>query len=380
MSTVAAVEVESTAGAESSSYEKANLQTEGNFRGRVDLMADLQNFRFQNNSSTIPSLELAETLFKKGIDALQSHKYQDGVRFFDRALRIRVQHYGWLAHECGTTYLEYGRALYSNATVHSISQMYDDSESLNDESEDEEEDNDESSNFSGSSLADTETSSAPASTDERKDISNMEEKKAEGSEAPAIDDASSDNEGLHCRHCEFEMEEEDKDLDLAWKMLNIARRIFEKDKKANYLYIADCSRILGDISLEREDLESFLKNYTKVVTIFEGTRNPDGPHIALLLCNMSLALTSQGRVAETLNYRRRAVRVIKSWLYRVENGVQRIEAELPVRAYDSAPATPKNLAFTAHEKQKIIQLKGEDSNPPFPTALHCFSPFFKFKL
>ncbi|CAN6212965.1 unnamed protein product, partial [Urochloa humidicola] len=69
-------------------------------------------------------------------------------------------------------------------------------------------------------------------------------------------------------------DEEDSDLDLAWKMLDIARAIVEKSPD-NTLEKVKIYSALGEVALEREDIDNSLSDYMKALAMLEQLVEPD---------------------------------------------------------------------------------------------------------
>jgi hypothetical protein len=69
-------------------------------------------------------------------------------------------------------------------------------------------------------------------------------------------------------------DEDDSDLDQAWKMLDIARAIVEKSPD-DTLEKAKIFSALAEVSMEREDIDNSLGDYFKALAILEKLFEPD---------------------------------------------------------------------------------------------------------
>ncbi|KAI4325833.1 hypothetical protein MLD38_031197 [Melastoma candidum] len=98
-----------------------------------------------------------------------------------------------------------------------------------------------------------------------------------GEDEPEEDDKESDAEDL------AEADEDEPDLDLAWKMLDIARAVLDKHSVETEEKVKVLSA-LAEVALEREDIETSLSDYKNALSILEKLVEPDGRLIAELIC------------------------------------------------------------------------------------------------
>ncbi|KAI5058326.1 hypothetical protein GOP47_0026496 [Adiantum capillus-veneris] len=115
-------------------------------------------------------------------------------------------------------------------------------------------------------------------------------------------------------------EGEESDLDMAWNMLDIARVIYEK-QQSHSIEEVDVISALADVSLEREDFEMCLRDYTRALEILEGLVEPDDRGIAELCFKLALALQLGYKPKEALRYCQQAVSVCEARLKRLKNEV-----------------------------------------------------------
>ncbi|KAF6154514.1 hypothetical protein GIB67_028406 [Kingdonia uniflora] len=126
------------------------------------------------------------------------------------------------------------------------------------------------------------------------------------------EDAGSEDEDL------AEADEDDSDLDLAWKMLDVARAIVEKnpDNTMDKLVILSA---LGEVALEREDIQASLSDYLNALSILERLVKPDSRQIAKLNFRISLVLEVDSRPEEAIPYCQKAISVYKARIQRLTN-------------------------------------------------------------
>lgn len=222
-----------------------------------------------NESDVVETLDDAQRLFDEGRDALRSEDYEEATELLSRALEIRARHYGELAIECAFTYYKYGCALLYKAQSES------------------------------DPLGEVVTEATEPSSNEARETGG--ETNGEQQE-------------------EEDLEEEESDLDMAWKMLDIARVIYEK-QQSHSIEEVDTITALADISLEREDFDMCFRDYTKALEIMEGLVEPDDRGIAELCFKLCLAQQLGYKPKEALKYCQQAVSVCEARLKRLRNEV-----------------------------------------------------------
>uniref|UniRef100_A0A6M2EH16 Tetratricopeptide SHNi-TPR domain-containing protein n=1 Tax=Populus davidiana TaxID=266767 RepID=A0A6M2EH16_9ROSI len=254
------------------------------------------------------SLDFAVELSEKGTNALKENDFSEAVDCFSRALEIRVLHHGELALECVNAYYLYGRALLYKAQeeadpVAMVPKK--DSESKQDDNKDGASRNFVNGEFSSASVS---------SNVEEGGGSNHPEGAAggasSGKDKEEEDDEGSDDEDL------AEADEEESDLDLAWKMLDVARAIAEKHLD-DTMDKVDILSALAEVALEREDIETSLSDYQKALSILERLVEPDSRHLAELNFRICLCLEIGSQPQEAIPYCQKAISVCKARLQRL---------------------------------------------------------------
>ncbi|KAI4986314.1 hypothetical protein ZWY2020_018944 [Hordeum vulgare] len=245
------------------------------------------------------SLEQAQQLFDKGWKALKETDFANAINCFSHTLKIRVVHYGVLAPECASTFYGYGRALLSKALKESNPPGIVSKNAPNKES-----------------AESTATTSKNAAARSSKTCSNTEH-------VPPLEKGDSEGKYLNERGQGDEnmTSNEDSDLDLAWKMLNMARVTVAKipDKtmeKANIFYA------LAEVSMKRNDRDNSLGYYIKALTIFEHLVRPDHLGIVHLNFRICLAFELASKVGDAIPYCAKAILVCKSRIQNLKNAME----------------------------------------------------------
>jgi nuclear autoantigenic sperm protein len=106
-------------------------------------------------------------------------------------------------------------------------------------------------------------------------------------------------------------DEDDSDLDLSWKMLDIARVIVEKSPDITLQKVKIFS-VLGEVSLEREDIDTSLSDYFKALAILEQMAEPDHRRIVELNFRICLVYELACKTEDAIPYCAKAISLCKS--------------------------------------------------------------------
>ncbi|KAH9711628.1 TPR REGION domain-containing protein [Citrus sinensis] len=268
------------------------------------------------------TVEFADELMEKGTNALKESDYGEAAECFSRALEIRVSHYGELALECVNAYYQYGRAL-----LYKAQEEADPLVSVPKKEGDSQQGSDKDDSVKNAVNGESSTASVSSSAEQHGSSNNQDE---------AADDVPGDNEedeeGNDGENV-AEADEDESDLDLAWKMLDVARAIAEKHW-GDSMEKVDILSALAEVALEREDIETSLSDYQKALTILERMVEPDSRHIAELNFRICLCLEIGSKPQEAIPYCQKAISVCKSRVQRLLNEVK----SLGESATSSAPA------------------------------------------
>ncbi|KAL0914659.1 hypothetical protein M5K25_015025 [Dendrobium thyrsiflorum] len=282
------------------------------------------------------TLVRATELFEKGSKAVEDGDFAEAVDCLSRALEIRVANYGELSSECASSYYKYGSALLYKAQ--------EETDPLGDIPK-----NTQRNSNKDESAANMEEggSSVPSSESKSLNSSSNKSKIEGGSDLKNTED---ENEGVEGDDEELgEADEDDSDLDLAWKMLDIARAIFEK-KPEHSIEKVNVFSALGEVSMEREDIETSLNDYRKALSILEHLVEPDNRRIVELNFRICLVLELGSKVEEAIPYCENAISLCKSRLERLK--------EASIKSKDSKEASDKAVS----ELDEIGKVLSSDSS------------------
>ncbi|XWS41984.1 hypothetical protein CRYUN_Cryun17cG0129400 [Craigia yunnanensis] len=247
------------------------------------------------------TLEFADELTEKGSKAFKENDFAEAADCFSRALEIRVGHSGELAIECLKAYYLYGRALLYKAQEETDPLVAVPKK----EGETQQESNKEGSI---KSAVTRESSVASVSSNFEQDGSGKDEEEDDDSDTDDVAEADEDVD--------------ESDLDLAWKMLDVARAIAEKQQLGDTMEKVDILSALAEVALEREDIESSLGDYQKALSILQQLVEPDHRQIAELNFRICMCLEIGSKPQEAIPYCQKAISVCKSRLQRLTNEVK----------------------------------------------------------
>ncbi|XP_008241594.1 PREDICTED: protein HGV2 [Prunus mume] len=254
------------------------------------------------------SLEFADELMEKGSKAIKDSDFGEATECFSRSLEIRVAHYGELAPQCVNAYYKYGCALLYKA------QEETDPLGVVPKKEDESQ---QGSAKVGSvkNVVNGESSTASASSDAEQDGSLNHEEGAADEGASGEKDQEEEHDDSDVEDL-AEADEDETDLDLAWKMLDVARAIVEKHSD-DTMEKVDILSALAEVALEREDVETSLSDYQKALSILERLVEPDSRRIAELNFRICLCLEIGSKPEEAILYCQKAISICKSRVRRL---------------------------------------------------------------
>ncbi|KAK1299726.1 hypothetical protein QJS10_CPB13g00143 [Acorus calamus] len=262
------------------------------------------------------TLAVAEELMERGSKALDGGDVAEAVDCFSRALEIKVGHYGELAEECASAYYKYGCALLSKfqeeadplgVTLKNTAECSKADNTITSEN-----------NRGISSVPVADVKHDPASiTNNMKDTKEggVEEDQEDGDEG-SESDGDGDGEDL------AGADEDESDLDLAWKMLDIARAIAEKHE-GDTMEKVNILDALAETSMEREDFETSVSDYKKALSILERIVEPDSRRICELNFRLCMVLEAGSMMEDAIQYCQRALSVCNSRLQRLKEEVEK---------------------------------------------------------
>ncbi|KAI3840380.1 hypothetical protein MKW92_014066 [Papaver armeniacum] len=279
------------------------------------------------------TLEEASELMEKGSKAMRDGDYSEASECFSRAVEIKVSSFGELSPECASAYYKYGCALLYKAQEEA------DPLGSVPKKETEPQQNSDKGSSSKSVLGEgAASSSASDAQNEDGDSAqnegeNNDGKEKEGGCEKEVEDGDEESEDEDL--ADAEQDEDDSDLDLAWKMLDLARAIAEKNPN-DTMEKVDILSALGEVALEREDIDTSLSDYLNALAILQRLVEPDSRQIAELYFRICLVLEVGSKPEEAVPYCEKAISVCKS-------RVQRLTDEVKNAAISAVPSTEKNV-------------------------------------
>ncbi|CAM8901040.1 unnamed protein product [Rhodiola kirilowii] len=291
-------------------------------------------------SNDTETLIAADELMEKGSMAVKSGDLSEAVDLLSRALEIRVQHYGELAPECVKAYYKYGLALLYKAQ--------DEADPLGSGPKGEPQelkDINPKSSTNGESSTTSVSSNAPQDGDS-KQPEVLNDSNGKDQEDDDGDDSDEDN---------GDGEEDDSDLDLAWKMLDVARAILEK-VPGDTIEKVDILSALAEVALEREDIETSLSDYLSALSILERLVEPDSRLIAELNFRICLCLEIGSKVDEAIPYCQKAITICKTRVERLKEEVNsKSEIETSTAASDNVDQGISHSGSATSDKEAEIE-------------------------
>ncbi|XP_057491796.1 uncharacterized protein LOC130777438 isoform X2 [Actinidia eriantha] len=317
---------------------------------------DVESSAVTSDGERERSLELADELMERGSNAAKNRDYAEATDCYSRALEIRVGHFGELAPECVNAYYKYGCALLYKAQeeadpLGTVPKKEGESPQLSEK------------NGSVKNAIHRESSVASVSSNAEQDGSSNRGDGApdDGSSGKdqEEDDEESDAEDL------AEADEDEPDLDLAWKMLDVARAIVVKHS-GDTMEKVDILSALAEVALEREDVETSLSDYLKALAILERLVEPDNRHIAELNFRICLCLEIGSKAAEAIPYCQKAISICKS---RVQRLVNELKSSSVSTGTSAASESDETVQFSSSGSQSNHSVVDKDAEIETLTGL-----------
>ncbi|PUZ68289.1 hypothetical protein GQ55_2G014400 [Panicum hallii var. hallii] len=289
------------------------------------------------------TLERAQELFDRGSKAIEEEDFVDAVDCLSRALEIRTSHYGELAPECASTYFKYGCALLYKAQEETDPLGNVPKNAPNEES-------------AKSTTAKDDSVSSKASVSNAEDAASSEKVDAEEGQSSNGKDHGDGNGEIE-KHDDDDDEdekmgdEEDSDVDLAWKMLDIARAIVEKSPE-NTMEKVKIYSALGEVALEREDIDNSLCDYMKALAMLEQLVEPDHRRTVELNFRICLVYELASKIGDAIPYCAKAISLCKS---RIQSLKDSKDASLAGKDGESAA---EGVSEKSAPEAEIEQLSG----------------------
>ncbi|KAK9054067.1 hypothetical protein SSX86_025143 [Deinandra increscens subsp. villosa] len=283
------------------------------------------------------SVEYAEELMDRGSKANKEEDYAEATDCFSRALEIRVAHYGELAPECVRAYYKYGCALLYKAQEESDPLV--------------------SGSVSKKELSSEHDSKKEAAKCAESGETSVSSDTKEGTSDPqgVLEDGGGEEEDDEASDAD---EEDESDLDLAWKMLDVARAISEK-QPGDTMEKVDILSALAEVALEREDVETSLNDYLKALSMLERLAEPDSRHIAELNFRICLCLEIGSKGEEAIPYCQKAISVCKSRLQRLTSEIKSSSGSMASANHESAGVLGRQSSSASQTTDSVADKEKE---------------------
>lgn len=286
-------------------------------------------------------LEYAQELMERGSKASKEGDYAEAVDCFSRALEIRAAHYGELATECVDAYYKYGRAL-----LYKAQDEADPLGAVPKKEAQSKQDSDKCGLDKGAVIGE---SSIPSNAEEDGSSNPREAVPNDDSGGKYVDE---DDEGSDAEDT-AEADEDESDLDLAWKMLDVARAIVEKHS-GETMEKVDILSSLAEVALEREDVETSLSDYLKALSILEVLVEPDSRHIAELNFRICLCLEVGSKAQEAIPYCEKAIATCKSRVQRLTDEAKSVDSVADKGEIETLKGLSDELEKKLEDLQQLV--------------------------
>lgn len=238
-------------------------------------------------------------LFGQGVRAYVLQDYSAAVSALGKASELLVVEHGDDLHESlGEVYLYYGKSLLGVSREES--EPLGDAVPRNEESS--EEDNAE------------ETEENETANEENNETANEEDKEPvvdekEDDKEPAVDQKEEDKplngtgEGSSngATKENEETEDEPTDLQLAWEVLELAKKIFQKQGDAAKKNLAETLTVLGEVSLESENFDSAVNDINEGLQIQKELFEKDSRTVAETYYKLGIAYSTTTQIDSAIN-------------------------------------------------------------------------------
>lgn len=267
-----------------------------------------------------------EVLLAQGKRHLFVKDYPNAVALLGDACAKMSEMFGELADECADAYFCYGRALLELAREESnvLGTEPEKEDSDEGDEEGEKEEDDEKVVGEAEEKEKEESGEAEAKPDEGEE-KKMGSEQNEEKDSPAdetIDTTKEVNEDE-----EGEEKEEDVDnLQLAWEVLELAKKIFERQKSDAKL--AETYLYLGEVGLESENYSGAIDDMKRCVEIQKQILSPDHREIAETYFQMGVACSLCNEFDQAIENFKCSSEILETRIKNLrENGAPKVEIE-----------------------------------------------------
>jgi nuclear autoantigenic sperm protein len=167
-----------------------------------------------------------------------------------------------------------------------------------------------------------------------------------------VDDEEDDEEEGGGGEEEADEADEESDMELAWKMLETARVMYEESGEAP-LELADVLETIGELNMEQSQFEVAVKDYHAALELCEANLDPTDRRLASVLYCMSMAYQMLELNDEALGASTRAFQICQARIKDLKAGTALVSRG--ARENAGQPMSPEG---TIEELQQIIVVSG----------------------
>ncbi|KAJ8922945.1 hypothetical protein NQ315_001491 [Exocentrus adspersus] len=245
-------------------------------------------------------------LLGQGIKAYIMEDYETSVAALSKVSELLVTEHGDDQHESlGDVYLYYGKALI--ALSREQTGALGDAVKNKDESEDDEDEEGDEEEAKGADVKDEESADNGASA------------------AAEVNGGTDENEptGSGTAEASAEKEEEPTDLQLAWEVLELAKKIYTKQGEEGKKNLAETLIALGEVSLESENFELAVNDIKEGLRMQKELFPDDSRAVAETCYKLGVAYSTNSQIDEAVNSFGDALKYLKNRLSALEKKEQK---------------------------------------------------------
>lgn len=250
------------------------------------------------------ALQRAQGLFDEGVSLIRSNDIPGAVEQLGRALQLRTEVWGETALECASSFYKYGAALFWKAQ--------DESDILGNQVQ---------AAAARKDAAAQSQAAQQSGEEEDSEEDEEEEEETDGDEKENIDEKG--KAPLKVIPTDQGSEDEDgaadaDDAQLAWEMMEMARRIWEIDGTEKHLQeLADAHAMLASMCLEQENFDRSQGDFKAALQLLERCPQAQERQKAELHFKLAMALQFAEKPEQALKEIKVAIRILEGRIDRV---------------------------------------------------------------
>ncbi|XP_050506639.1 protein HGV2 isoform X2 [Diabrotica virgifera virgifera] len=254
----------------------------------------------------------SKELYGQGVRAFILRDFSTAVSALGKASQLLADEHGDDLHESlGEVYLYYGKSLLGLSREESEAlgdAVPRNEESSEEDNADETEENDEEGENSTEPQENNENEAKEAEkSDDAKKTDDA--KQSDGEKQNGTTVANGSGEGTSngitkedgADDTAAETEDEPTDLQVAWEVLELAKKIFQKQGTAAKKNLAETLIVLGEVSLESENFESAVNDITEGLKIQKDIFAKDSRTVAETYYKLGVAYSTNTQIDEAIN-------------------------------------------------------------------------------